>query len=67
MKNAFLFLFLIALTIQSQSQTLDEINSRRISLPNGWQLTPVGKMLPLGDLPLNIAVSPSEKACSSNK
>jgi YVTN family beta-propeller protein len=31
----------------------------RIELPNGWSLTPVGKMLPLGDLPLNIAVSPS--------
>ena len=30
-------------------------------LPNGWGLTPVGKSLPLGDLPLNIAVSPSRK------
>ena len=28
-------------------------------LPNGWSLTPVGKSLPLGDLPLNIAVSGS--------
>jgi YVTN family beta-propeller protein len=31
----------------------------RITLPNGWSLTPAGKSLPLGDLPLNIAVSPS--------
>jgi len=30
-------------------------------LPNGWSLTPVGKTLPLGDLPLNMAVSPSKK------
>ena len=30
-------------------------------LPNGWQLTPVGKIVPLGDLPLNIAVSPDKK------
>ena len=30
-------------------------------LPNGWALTPAGKSLPLGDLPLNMAVSPSKK------
>src|ERR1700712_2108217 len=35
--------------------------SRRILLPNGWSLTPVGKSLPLGDLPLNIAVSRSHR------
>ena len=33
----------------------------RVHLPNGWSLTPVGKSIPLGDLPLNIAVSPSKK------
>jgi YVTN family beta-propeller protein len=43
------------------AQTLQEIESNRVSLPNGWKLTPVGQMLPLGDLPLNIAVSPSGK------
>jgi YVTN family beta-propeller protein len=32
-----------------------------VQLPNGWSLTPVGKCLPLGDLPLNIAVSPTKK------
>ncbi len=61
MKKALLLLFLIALTFQIQAQTLNEINSRRVLLPNGWQLTPVGKILPLGDLPLNIAVSPDKK------
>ena len=30
-------------------------------MPNGWSLSPIGKSLPLGDLPLNIAVSPSKK------
>ncbi len=30
-------------------------------LPNGWSLTPAGVSLPLGDLPLNLAVSPSKK------
>ncbi len=43
------------------AQLLKEIESGRVSLPNGWKLTPVGKMLPVGDLPLNIAVSPDRK------
>lgn len=30
-------------------------------LPNGWTLSPAGRSFPLGDLPLNIAVSPSKK------
>ncbi|MCJ7448941.1 MAG: bifunctional YncE family protein/alkaline phosphatase family protein [Bacteroidales bacterium] len=54
-------IILLSLTALLQAQTLNEIESRRVSLPNGWHLTPVGKILPLGDLPLNIAVSPSEK------
>jgi YVTN family beta-propeller protein len=32
-----------------------------VTLPNGWKLSPAGKSLPLGDLPLNIAVSASKK------
>ncbi len=43
------------------AQSDNEIKSHKVLLPNGWQLTPVGKLIPLGDLPLNIAVSPSEK------
>src|SRR6188508_3559729 len=43
------------------SQTLQQIESKRVDLPNGWGLTPVGKALPLGDLPLNMAVSTSKK------
>jgi len=52
---------LLAFTFNLSAQTLDEIESHKVSLPNGWHLTPVGKTLPLGDLPLNIAVSPSKK------
>ncbi len=34
---------------------------KKITLPNGWMLSPVGRSLSLGDLPLNIAVSSSKK------
>ncbi len=33
----------------------------KVTLPNGWTLSPAGRSLPLGDLPLNIAVSRSKK------
>jgi YVTN family beta-propeller protein len=32
-----------------------------VTLPNGWKLSPAGKSLPLGDLPLNIAIGASKK------
>jgi len=54
-------LLLIIFTLNLHAQTLTEIESQRVALPNGWSLTPVGKILPLGDLPLNIAISPSER------
>ena len=59
-----LLLFFLNLTLiisQVNCQSLKEIEAARISLPNGWKLSPVGKLLPVGDLPLNIAVSPSGK------
>ncbi|MFM2327487.1 MAG: hypothetical protein RIR31_1689, partial [Bacteroidota bacterium] len=34
---------------------------KKLTLPNGWTLSPAGRSLPLGDLPLNIAVSKSKK------
>ena len=34
---------------------------QQLTLPNGWSLSPAGRSLPLGDLPLNIAVSKSKK------
>ncbi len=45
----------------SFSQSLEDLQSKRVHLPNGWSLTPAGKTIPLGDLPLNIAVSSSKK------
>jgi len=42
-----------------RGQTLQEVERNRVRLPNGWSLTPVGHSLPLGNLPLNIAVSRS--------
>ena len=56
-------LFLPVLIICSNifSQTLQQIESKRVNLPNVWSLTPVGKDLPLGDLPLNMVVSTSKK------
>jgi len=59
-----LMLFFLSLTLivsQVNGQSLKEIEAARVSLPNGWKLSPVGKLLPVGDLPLNIAVSPSGK------
>lgn len=43
------------------SQTLQQVESKKVMLPNGWGLTPIGRSFPLGDLPLNIAVSKSKK------
>lgn len=43
------------------AQTSEALNQRRILLPNGWSLTPVGKNLSLGDLPLNLVVSHNKK------
>ncbi|MXV50637.1 beta-propeller fold lactonase family protein [Pedobacter sp. HMF7647] len=33
----------------------------QVLLPNGWKISPVGRSLQLGDLPLNMAVSRSKK------
>lgn len=35
--------------------------TKHVLLPNGWSLSPVGKSLPLGDLPLQIVLSDSKK------
>ncbi len=35
--------------------------SKKITLPNSWTLQPAGRSMPLGDLPLKIAVSHSKK------
>ncbi|GAO42681.1 bifunctional YncE family protein/alkaline phosphatase family protein [Flavihumibacter petaseus] len=37
------------------------LSNNRVRLPNGWHLSPAGTALPLGDLPLNMALSSSKK------
>ena len=51
-----MFLFCIASIAQDSSMTMS-----RLTLPNGWSLSPAGRGYLLGDLPLNIAVSNSRK------
>ncbi|SHE37913.1 40-residue YVTN family beta-propeller repeat-containing protein [Cnuella takakiae] len=55
---------LSALVLSAGAQSLPQ----PVQLPNGWKLSPAGASLPLGDLPLNMAVSRSGKyiAVSNN-
>ncbi|MFB9292122.1 alkaline phosphatase family protein [Persicitalea jodogahamensis] len=43
----------------SKDDAVNSLRTGRVMLPNGWSLTTPGKSLPLGDLPLNVAVSSS--------
>ncbi len=62
MKKFLAFIFLMnSIFSFSQSIIKEELIKKRVLLPNGWSLTPVGSSLQLGDLPLNIAVSSSKK------
>ena len=60
-KFAVLLCGLVLLSANSHSQTIKDFEAKRIMLPNGWAITAAGKSLTLGDLPLNIALSPSGK------
>src|ERR1700722_21007610 len=65
MKRSLLIVLLIGLAACLKAQTPGPVGSdalpAKILPPNGWSLTPAGKSLPLGDLPLNIAVSSSRR------
>lgn len=65
MRNILLPLRLLTIAFfivnSSTAQTLAELEKKRVGLPNGWSLTPVGKNIPLGDLPLNLVVSNNKK------
>jgi len=56
-------LFVVALFSlhQTSAQNLAEMQAKSVQLPNGWNLTPVGRSMPLGDLPLNMVLSKSGK------
>lgn len=63
MKNKYwLLIFAIILTQTSLvfSETIDEIEKARVILPNGWGITKIGNSIQLGDLPLNIIISPNK-------
>ena len=53
-----LFVFLVTPPLNAQ---LKQDNPGPVKLPNGWSLSPAGKQIPVGDLPLNIAVSPDQR------
>jgi YVTN family beta-propeller protein len=55
------FFFLLISCKAAPAQTPAQLNKNRITLPNGWSLSPVGKSLPLGDLPLNMVLSRNGK------
>ncbi|MEO5893488.1 MAG: bifunctional YncE family protein/alkaline phosphatase family protein, partial [Ferruginibacter sp.] len=54
---------IVSISVAAQKNTALEglLNKKRVMLPNGWQISPAGRSLPLGDLPLNLAVSSSQK------
>jgi YVTN family beta-propeller protein len=63
-----LFAFILSLAActkrtadQSANPVLAELTARRVTLPNGWSLSPAGRSVPLGDFPMNLAVSASGK------
>ena len=57
-----LFVLPLLLATDSVAQTIPgSSKSGKVLLPNGWSLSPAGRSLPLGDLPLNIQISASKK------
>lgn len=55
MNKLILSLFILAVLINNT------LAQNKVTLPNGWSLSPAGRSLSLGDLPLNMAVSKSNK------
>jgi YVTN family beta-propeller protein len=63
MKPTRLLLLLLSISIAgwAQSDLKSQLNAKRVTLPNGWKLSPHGSSISLGDLPLNVAVSPDQR------
>ena len=53
--------FVLIVTTVSAQILPNNSNPAKVLLPNGWSLSPSGRSLPLGDLPLNIQISASQK------
>jgi len=57
-----LIICLLLLSNKAVSQTVPNNNDpSKVLLPNGWSLSPAGRSMQLGDLPLNIQISPSQR------
>jgi DNA-binding beta-propeller fold protein YncE len=63
MKSIFLVFSLLSfsLSIWAQADLKSQLKVKQVTLPNGWKLSPHGSSIPLGDLPLHVAVSPNQK------
>lgn len=67
MKNTILCLLMLMPALVWAQKGVDlkkldaALEARRVMLPNGWSLTPAGRSVEVGDLPLNIAVAASQK------
>ena len=64
MKKLWISILMVGFTTYAVAQpndTKEGLFQKKVLLPNGWSLTPAGHSLPLGDLPLNIAVSSSRR------
>jgi YVTN family beta-propeller protein len=61
LKSSGFFLLFFALLSSCFAQTMTELEKKRVLLPNGWSLTPAGKNLAIGELPLNMAISSNRK------
>ncbi|OQP66964.1 hypothetical protein A3860_00980 [Niastella vici] len=58
---AIFILLLTTFVAFAQPTPYNSNSSEKVKLSNGWYLSPTGRSLPLGDLPLNLVVSPSKK------
>ncbi|HEX6429364.1 MAG TPA: bifunctional YncE family protein/alkaline phosphatase family protein [Niastella sp.] len=54
-------IFLSSIVCFAQPSPYSNNLPAKVTLSNGWHLSPAGRSLPLGDLPLNLVVSPSKK------
>lgn len=55
------FFSILSGTIAFAQTPTNNPKAKQILLPNGWSLSPAGRSLQLGDLPLNIQVSPNHR------
>jgi YVTN family beta-propeller protein len=61
-KQVFAAIILSAFSLITMAQVPGKISStQQVLLPNGWKLSPAGRSLQLGDLPLNMQLFPSGK------